>query len=176
MIELLLNQALTDLVKTAVKDFSLEKSPRKVETKNDRRPGGLFVDSDPAVETETTERAGVTVYDGWLPSKDVSRPSDFPFVTVRPSAGAVENGCTTVTEEIVIGTFSRDEDGYHDAMNVAQRIATAISNLKFNVLAGKYEKADPMSWNMPFEQEKPFFMVVLTTTWRVYTTQFPFDD
>ncbi len=176
MIELLLNQALTELVKTAVKDFSLEKSPRKVESKDDRRPGGLFVDGQSKITTETKERIGVTVYDGWLPSKDVSRPSDFPFVTVRPTSGVVENGCTTVTEEIVIGTFSRDEDAYHDTMNVAQRIATAISNLKFNVLAGKYEKGSEMSWSMPFEQEKPFYMLVITTTWRVYTTQFPFDD
>lgn len=175
MIELFLNQALVDLVRTSVKDFVLSGVKRKTETSQGRRAGALFVDKSPEITPEIVTDSGITVYNGWLPEKSAANPSDYPFVTVRPTAATVLNGGTQVTEEILVGTFSRDNLGYQDVLNVTHRIMMQIAELQNNVLANKYERMGAMQWSMPFEQEKPFFMAVITTTWNIYTTEFHFD-
>ncbi|MGN0902875.1 MAG: hypothetical protein ACI4M9_06290 [Succinivibrio sp.] len=169
MIALHCNQALIEFVKEAVADFRLSSPPRQTE----RRPGSLFEDNyTPEFKEEPKNLTEIAVHDGWLPNKDAATPDDYPFVTVRPSEATVTNGITQLTIEIVVGTFSRDENAYHDTSNVAQRILMRLAQLKDNLLAHKYERVGSMKWSMPFEQEQPFFMIVLTTNWHIYSSQF----
>lgn len=175
MIELFLNQALVELVKTSVKDFVLTGVERKVESLKGRRAGALFVDKAPEIVDEVVKEMGITVYNGYLPDKTPAHPADFPFVTVRPTSGTVMNGRTQVTEEIIVGSFSRDEDGYQDVLNITHRIMMHLAELQNNILADKYERTGEMQWSMPFEQEKPFFMAMITTNWNIYSTEFHFQ-
>ncbi len=168
MIALNCNSAVVEFVREAVTDFRLQRAPRQTK----RVPGSLYQTTTPSYDEDPTDLKEIEVYDGWLPNKDAATVDDYPFVTVRPSAATVNNGCTELTIEIVVGTFSRDEDAYHDTSNVAQRILMRLAQLKDNVLADKYERVDSMKWSMPYEQEQPFFMIVLTTEWRIYTSQF----
>ena len=146
MIALNCNKALIELVKEAVEDFRLSAPPRQTE----RIPGSLFEENTPEFAEDPEALHEIAVHDGWLPNKDAATPADYPFVTVRPSEATVDNGITQLTIEIVVGTFSR----------------------KDNLLDHKYERVGSMKWSMPFEQEQPFFMIVLTTNWHIYSSQF----
>lgn len=168
MIALNCNKALIEFVKKAVEDFRLSAPPRQTE----RIPGSLFEENTPEFAEDPEALHEIAVHDGWLPNKDAATPADYPFVTIRPSEATVDNGITQLIIEIVVGTFSRDEDAYHDTSNVAQRILMRLAQLKDNLLDHKYERVGSMKWSMPFEQEQPFFMIVLTTNWHIYSSQF----
>ncbi len=168
MIALNCNKAVLDFVQEVVEDFRLPKPPRQTE----RAPGSLYQTDTPTYSEDPADLKAISVHDGWLPNKDSATVADYPFVTVRPSEANIDNGITDLTIEIVVGTFSRDEDAYHDTSNIAERILMRLTQLKDNVLNGKYERVGSMKWSMPFEQEQPFFMIVLTTSWHIYSSQF----
>lgn len=160
------NKALVALVKEAVKDFRLT----RIATQTERKPGSLYIDSEtPEYDEDPQDLVQVQVFDGFIPSADkIDRIS--PFVTVRPVSAVVSNGGTQLKISIIVGTFSRDQDGYHDTLNVVDRIVTRIMQIPDNILDGRYNLVDNITWELTDDQDEPFFYVTMNTSWSMLST------
>ena len=168
MVELYCVDALCSFVEKSLEDFRLKKPPRQTE----ERPGSLYEEETPEYEDDPAEEIAIRVFNGWLPSKSFDNEADYPFVTVRPSEATVHNGATDLSIEIIVGTFVRDDLAYKDTMNVVHRLLMRLAQLKDNILDNKYERIGEMKWNLPFDQKEPYYMAVISTSWRIYTSQF----
>lgn len=168
MVELYCVDALCEFVEEALGDFRLPKPPRQTEA----RPGSLYEEETPEYEDDPSDEIAIKVYNGWIPSKSFDNDADYPFVTVRPSEGTVRNGATDLNIDIIVGTFAHDDVAYKDTMNVTHRLLMRLAQLEDNILDHKYERVGEMKWNLPFDQKEPYYMVVISTSWRIYTSQF----
>ncbi len=168
MVELYCVDALCKLIKEALEDIRLHKPPRQTE----ERPGSLYEEETPEYEDDPEDEIEIKVFNGWLPSKNFDNDADYPFVTVRPSNATVHNGATDLTIEIIVGTFARDDLAYQDTMNVVHRLMMRIAQLENGILDRKYERMGDMKWELPFEQKEPYYMAIISTSWRIYTSQY----
>ena len=160
MVELYCVDALCKLIKEALEDIRLHKPPRQTE----ERPGSLYEEETPEYEGKPKEFPSK--------SKNFDNDADYPFVTVRPSNATVHNGATDLTIEIIVGTFARDDLAYQDTMNVVHRLMMRIAQLENGILDRKYERMGDMKWELPFEQKEPYYMAIISTSWRIYTSQY----
>ncbi|MBQ9273294.1 MAG: hypothetical protein IJ228_00655 [Succinivibrio sp.] len=169
MTEVFLTEALAEFVQKALGAQAVGTRKRSTQLPQ----GSLFTPSladkaqdGPAAEEEIVSQ--VQVYGGFLPPK-TAEDGDLPFVYIRPVSGKVEAGKTTVEVVITVGVYAQDMKGYLDALNVYRRISSALTSLKSNRLADKYERATELTWNWAQEQNNPYWGVDITTTWYIYT-------
>ena len=140
MTDIALCNALCDFIKVAVKDFRSD----------DRDARGL---------------SSVGVYAGWLPPKKGSIGEEFPFVIVRPASGFMNDGSCGASIEIIIGTYSKDYDGFKDAVNLLTRIKTALADVSGRLLNDRFQLEMPMEWELSEDQPYPSWTATLKTNW-----------
>ncbi len=119
------------------------------------------------LKTKSDAQRAPALLDGWLPPKDLEV---FPFVIVRPRSGvdsvqgAEQDAKETI--ELIVGTYSDENDGWKDVLQVLQAIrqdlaaAPTIANTAF-------EHVGPLTWDIPEEQARPQWLGRATTIWQI---------
>lgn len=109
-----------------------------------------------------------TVHDGWLPPKLGPDDEQFPFLIVRPRSGVDSpqgaDQDSRATVEIIAGTYSDTDDGWHDALLLIDAIRQSLAGSP--VLADTpFEHTGPLTWDLPADQPRPQWLATITTTW-----------
>lgn len=115
------------------------------------------------------------IINGYLPPKRSNPDDDFPFVLVRPDSGKTVFDATTVDVSILVGCFSDGFDGHEDCLNVMAKIRQAIYDLPNATLNDKYEFRGEFSWQLPEQQQWPYWAVEIQTSWLLIAPQFSLD-
>ena len=119
------------------------------------------------------------IVNGYLPPKRSDNIPDFPCVIVRPSEGDTEMDDGSRPQDItkvklLIGSYSRDDDGYEYALVIFRRITTALR--KELLLDEKFRMRPKIKWQMPDEQARVVWYIEATTEWEVPTVQEVLED
>lgn len=120
----------------------------------------------------------ITVLKQLVPPKKQEN-SEVPFVLVYIHEGEDARDESTITLPILVGTYSEDEDGWRDAMNVAFAIRQAL--LAQPLLAEKYQLLLPLKYKA-LEQltadarTYPVSYLQLLTSWQMAAIMPPMDE
>lgn len=123
----------------------------------------------PILETKSGEPRAPEVIDGWLPPRD-AEADRFPFLILRPRAGtdspqaADEN--STVTIDVVIGTYSDTDDGWIDVLLIVDAIRADLG-AEPAIDGTAFEQVGPLTWQIPEEQPRPQWFGTVTTVWNI---------
>lgn len=139
------------------------------------------------LETKTTNRAP-RVIGGWVVPKG-PLVEEFPFIIVRPSSGSdsseEQNDRARIpdavaTFKLIVGTYSDDDDGFLDVLNVIDAIRHSLLSAPTLLLADEQdedqatacEHVGPLLWELPASnpdesQPRPQWFGVVTTTFRL---------
>lgn len=162
-----LPDAICKLLESALSEVRLH-APRR---SSGLRPGSLS--DEPDVAEHEDELVSVKVMQGFLPAR--TSENLFPYVLVRPVSWTVEDGSTTASVEIHVGTSAPDGDdqGYRDAANVSRRIIGAFMALPGGILDERFVLNAPITWALKAD-DPPFSGAVITSRWDIPGEQFPF--
>ena len=123
--------ALRDFVKENCTDYSLES-----------KTAGIFVSPE--------------VFIGYLPVK--SSEDQFPsFIIIRPSEGLETDNSSIVKVRIIVGTYSKADEGIIDCINIMQRIKDKL--MAQGTLDKRYRIEYPYKWVVPDEQPYPYWQI-----------------
>lgn len=144
MTEILLCQAICELIREAIKEMAVP-------------------DPDGDVSTPA-------VYNGFVPFRKEGKDG-FPFVVVRPNSSTTDENSVSVEVGISVGAFYelKDDgsavDGYEDSLNVVSRIRRALFDLPAGCLDGQYILDLPIRVQVSDDQAYPYWQVDMTTKW-----------
>ena len=145
MIENLLTEALCKKIEEAVKEFRLP--------------------------VQNGEMRAPKIINGYLPPKRSRVDDDFPYVVVRAESGVCDRGESSVTVALLIGCYSKDDDGHEYCLNVMSRIRTALMSLENETLDKKYILQLPIKWDLAPVQPVDQWQLDMVTTWVNKTPQ-----
>ncbi|WP_121614789.1 hypothetical protein [Virgibacillus halodenitrificans] len=111
----------------------------------------------------------IKIFEQHLPAKGKQKEDPYPCIIIRlaDGTGAEAEESSKAKIQFIIGVVDRDSNnqGYKDAVNVANRI---ITNLKRNPLVDdRYEMEPTINWAYNDEDAEPYFFVGIETMWKV---------
>lgn len=118
------------------------------------------------LETKRASRSPKVV-GGWLPPKRAggAEAEDFPFILVRPRTGTDAEEDARATVDILVGTCSDTDDGWHDVLLVVDAIRQDLEAAP--VVGECAQLVLPLTWELLEEQPRPQWMGRITATFTV---------
>lgn len=106
-----------------------------------------------------------------LPQKSASsQEEDFPFIIVRAAGGEDADGNkSTMKINLIIGTYSKDDDGFIDVLNLFEGIRQAL--LKKRIVGKSFRMELPFVWRLFDEQPWPGWIGEINTLWTIPQVQ-----
>ena len=105
------------------------------------------------------------VVEGWLPPKESQDTPDIPYIIIRLTEGEDTNDIARTTIKILVGTYSEDNDGWKDSINILLRIRERL--LTVRTIGNKFRVELPLKWKLFEEQPYPIWIGELATIWTV---------
>lgn len=115
-------------------------------------------------ETKYPDRKPPKVNTGWY-NKKVDK-EDFPYVLISPISQNENLNETKVDLMLIIGTYSKDNDGWKDTALVAERIRQYLRTHKY--IDKKYEIGDELRIEYPDEQPYPVCFCAMYVSFNIY--------
>ncbi|MDP5277145.1 hypothetical protein [Chengkuizengella axinellae] len=104
------------------------------------------------------------IVDGFLPPKKGNQPeAEFPYIIVRLVEGEDEKEESTTTIKMLFGTYSEDVQGFHDVLNLMEKVRQAL--LKKRTIDNKFRMELPYKWEVPEEQPHPEWFGMSISKW-----------
>ncbi|MCM3141305.1 hypothetical protein [Brevibacillus sp. MER 51] len=101
-----------------------------------------------------------------LPQKAASsQEEDFPFVIIRAMGGEDQDGKASVSINLLVGTHSKDDDGFIDVLNIIEDVRQSL--LKNRVVGGSFRLDLPLKWKLFDEQPYPGWIGEINTLWEI---------
>ncbi|GKS14786.1 hypothetical protein YDYSY3_57860 [Paenibacillus chitinolyticus] len=119
---------------------------------------------------ETRER--VSVHLGCLPVKKAPKgpvppvpdpESEFPYIIIQALDGEDLDRNGTAQIKFLLGTKSKDDDGYLDVIHLIETIRLDL--LRTGIIGGRFEIQRPLQWTLFEEQPYPEWIGEIRTTW-----------
>ncbi|WP_217562781.1 hypothetical protein [Paenibacillus sp. GbtcB18] len=114
----------------------------------------------------------VSVHLGWLPAKEAPKgpvppvpvpESEFPYIIIRALAGEDLDRNGTAQIKFLVGTKSKDSDGYLDIIHLFETIRLGV--LRSGIIGQRFEIQRPLKWKLFEEQPYPEWIGEILTTW-----------
>ncbi|WP_312117946.1 hypothetical protein [Brevibacillus reuszeri] len=103
-----------------------------------------------------------------LPQKSASsQEEDFPFIIVRAMGGEDRTDGASASINLLVGTHSKDDDGFMDVMNIIEDVRQAL--LKNRIVGGSFRLELPLKWKLFEEQPWPGWIGEINTLWTIPT-------
>ncbi len=117
------------------------------------------------LETGKSQPKAPQVVEGWLPPKESQDTPDIPYIIIRLTEGEDTDEVARATIKILVGTYSEDNDGWKDSMNILLRIRERL--LTMRTIENKFRIELPLKWKLFEEQPYPIWIGEITTNWIV---------
>lgn len=118
-----------------------------------------------ASDDGSTDRAEVSVYEGFLPINRKSGES-YPFLCVRPVSGVIDDeGGASCEVHILCGVWREDRTGYQEAMNMSRVVMQSLASMPNRLLEEQYTIDGNIEWELDEEQYHPAWAVTVKTRW-----------
>lgn len=121
------------------------------------------------LETAKNGNRKPKIVNGYLPPKRAGADDDVPFILVRAESASADESAISVDVSIVIGIFSKQDDGDvvgHDiVLEIISRIRTALMRLPNQILENRYMLDMPIEWDNVADQPYPNWQMAMTTHW-----------
>lgn len=114
----------------------------------------------------------VSVHLGWLPAKEAPKgpvppvpvlDSEFPYIIIRALDGEDTDTNGTVQVKFLLGTKSKDKDGYLDIIHLFETLRLGL--LSSGIIGRRFEIQRPVGWTLFEEQPYPEWIGEIRTTW-----------
>lgn len=105
-----------------------------------------------------------SVFLGFLPVKYAE--DKFPnFIILRPTEGEDSRDIATVKIKIIIGTYSKADEGFFDCLNILQRVRDKLFEQR--IIDDRYRIEYPFTWQLFEDQPYPQWQVEATAIFTV---------
>lgn len=124
----------------------------------------LFSDNLDSYETKYQDKKAPKVNTGWY-NKKVDK-EDFPYILISPISQKESRNEARVDLMLIIGTYSKDDDGWKDTALVAERIRQFFKSRKY--ISNKYEIGDDLRIDYLDEQPYPVTFCAMYVNFNIY--------